>query len=648
MRTPSLTELADLSGLHPVTCAAAHGDGYHFGAMDLDWGEAVQGTALAREPVVLYRHEAGETTPVELPGLTDWPPDQDNLRRRAPRMEDLWVHDGDLYAAVMRPVDYDADRAGLGLILESQVYRLAEETWTLHSELPRTLLSLGSDGADLLAGRVALDVMPGSGSLEWQLLRWGRQGWRETPARLALPGPLWRVAVHMLRPYMGPFFDGWGRGIVSPLTCTWHDGWVYALGYVPPRQGSAPQQTLLRRRATDRNYAPVGALRDPVEEVATWPCTTYGFYWCTGLWRGRLLMWGGLPRPRKLGSAWEVSFTPCAGLYQPGRLALRQTARYFVHSFTRAAPHVFLARSGDLVIGERGWADNSRHQATDAALRRMVTPPARSDLALVESSGPGLDLLQIAWADTEPDGALPLLEQLRQDWEAGLPTEAALVSLSAAWSDGEGGAEPDLQRLSASYSSGGWNYAPALVGLGVSFEADWGHRPALTALSAAFSDGSGESSPELETLTVRYSVPGAGGERPDLEAVGVNWAAHQGYLPRWRPALDRLNSEWADEVPGPGEGELTLFIRRTRPRPILALRVTTGAGSEVDAQIRGLVREDSAEAAVDDWDSYQEFRLGQNVWLDQPGETIRIALIKPEDVPEITDVFVQLKTEAEG
>ncbi|MCD6351480.1 MAG: hypothetical protein J7M26_05125, partial [Armatimonadetes bacterium] len=103
--------------------------------------------------------------------------------------------------------------------------------------------------------------------------------------------------------------------------------------------------------------------------------------------------------------------------------------------------------------------------------------------------------------------------------------------------------------------------------------------------------------------------------------------------------------EWGDQVQPPGAGEKVLFMLHSGEEACVALLATTGLGAAVDAQCRGIVRCDAEDAAVDAWGTYQQFELGQRVYLQRPGDTVRVGIIGPDSLPDDTDIYVQLYRE---
>ncbi len=351
----------------------------------------------------------------------------------------------------------------------------------------------------------------------------------------------------------------------------------------------------------------------------------------------------------------------------------------------------------------RTWAGNSGFIGGAIGGPLYALP---SELVLAETAIPIVDSLEFAWADDQAGGNRPRVDSLRFDWYSPWPVGPVRVDrleyhwaddqaggnrprvdrLLFVWSTGLGLTTPRVDALEYLWDGGDWDKRPAVDSLEFcwaddqeggnrpqvdllefvwqsrnvavnwpkvnSLEFCWaddqegGNRPKVDLIEFVWSDTqSGGNRPRVDSLLFQWSeglpVPG----RPRVDRLEFTWAADE--APPFRPhvRVDSLEYQWADEVKPPGEGESVLFITDQYDSNVVALRVTTDAGVDVDVQLRGIARADKEDLAVDDWDSYQAFNLGENVTLEEPGKELRVGIIKPDSVSDDTDIFVQAHCE---
>ncbi|MBC7288808.1 MAG: hypothetical protein H5T86_12385, partial [Armatimonadetes bacterium] len=197
-----------------------------------------------------------------------------------------------------------------------------------------------------------------------------------------------------------------------------------------------------------------------------------------------------------------------------------------------------------------------------------------------------------------------------------------------------------VDALEVEYSDGSRAHEPSMDTLALEYSADTRPQvPVLDVVELEYSDGSGSHTPVMDRLAIEYS-DGTGGGQPILDLVGVEYAAEA-----WgsEPALDEAAVEYAMSRPAPpGQGEAALVLEPiSSDEPIVAVRVVLAELSEAErGQCRCLVRADSEDLAVDNWESYEEFEPERNYYLEHPGRTVRVAVIGPASAPA-PDVFVQ-------
>ena len=111
------------------------------------------------------------------------------------------------------------------------------------------------------------------------------------------------------------------------------------------------------------------------------------------------------------------------------------------------------------------------------------------------------------------------------------------------------------------------------------------------------------------------------------------------------PTVTEIRQEFSQAASGPGGSESILWLTDTDTANCVAVRVTTGAGADIDTQLRAVIRCDKEAHAVTDWGTYQELALNAKVTVNEPGLVARVGVIKPNTVDDETAVNVQLLRE---
>ena len=113
------------------------------------------------------------------------------------------------------------------------------------------------------------------------------------------------------------------------------------------------------------------------------------------------------------------------------------------------------------------------------------------------------------------------------------------------------------------------------------------------------------------------------------------------------PEIKEITLEWADEYEPPGGDDILYLVSNENTRCI-AIRVITGGRQDLDEQLTVLVRADKEALSVSAWATYQVIYpadFGANVYLQEPGYDVRIAIVRPAAMTEDPDIHVQLVRE---
>jgi hypothetical protein len=146
----------------------------------------------------------------------------------------------------------------------------------------------------------------------------------------------------------------------------------------------------------------------------------------------------------------------------------------------------------------------------------------------------------------------------------------------------------------------------------------------------------GPLDPEGDPTVTSFTVEGSTGtsQNGDLDPTVTGFRVEAMTVPTAatvEPTVTgfRVEAALADDIDAPTVGEVVLWVLfEFTGDPVVAVRV---APQSADADLSGyrcLVRADSEDRAVDCWSSYKAFSPGATCYLDEPGLTVRVGVIK--------------------
>ncbi len=264
---------------------------------------------------------------------------------------------------------------------------------------------------------------------------------------------------------------------------------------------------------------------------------------------------------------------------------------------------------------------------------------------LIAAGEVSLHTLTLEWGDGL--GAhVPTLEAIGVEWGRSYPTEVALRSLALEWGDGSGGHTPLLRSLGLQWSDGHGVYRPSLQSVEVGWGKGGDQRPGLAAVTLEWGDGLGANKPTLQSLSAHWS-DGSGVNKPTLQSLSAQWADAAPGPPRSTVRLTTFAVEWSDDGdPTDGGTDDILWLTVATEAPVVGVRVVTSLQMEEGRELTCLIRCDDADAGdVDAWPTYQKFFSNRTVVVDDPGQDVRVGIVKPAALDPNIDLFVQFKYE---
>ncbi|MGD9496376.1 MAG: hypothetical protein AB7Y46_08695 [Armatimonadota bacterium] len=478
----------------------------------------------------------------------------------------------------------------------------------------------------------------------------GGQGWffEDDPVRE------WRV-------HDGDTSPGWGLAWNTLLLITtWQDR-VWATQLLTDRNlGLITSQRLIATR-----------LGTEFVEGPMWTVGTLGQYDVLLPFRGRLLMFGTLSGHEGCMAVWDPPDMRLA-------LPLSWRVRHAVADGWRLWALGTIGTMGYWLSGGGYVPVGEFRQAVLVALGRV-----------------GVDVLTVEWADGSGTHK-PTVDRLAVEWSRMYPTVLAVDALTVEWADGSGTHKPTVDRLMLQYSDGHSVNRPVVDLVQLVWGKGLDHRPVLDLLTVEWGDGSGTHKPAVDVLTVAWNAgalgrpqldrvtlewgDGSGTHKPAVDALTLEFSDGTGAKPAvdlvtlhysigglgYRPAVDKLETQWADYPAGPPpsrvkvnllrfewnddsdpveETDEVLWLTYTAAAPVAGVRVVTSFALPEDGQLQCLVRADQEHLPVDAWHTYQRGQTNRRIMLEEPGTVLRVGVVKPAELPDNTDVFVQLHYE---
>lgn len=619
MRSLTLAKLASTTSLPRVAAVGQAADGEIFvGVQALEVGQAV-----------LYRLVGEDWEAVVLP-------EAETLAAGL----DFANDDSTLYLLAAGREDNVATRC---------VYSYAAGVWTLAAAGPEAAaFALASWGGELYA------------STDSGLYVYRRYAWRLVQA--------WNGQAYRLRAEGGVLLaDGWVlrseqdpvglpvTAALTPNTTCWWGGAAYALRWY--WQEKAVWQQLVR--------LPPGGTETV---VASWPVSAKGFYWFLGRWSGGLALCGGLPTVRLVGD-WTVSVSPCSATWDGSRLTLAQEETRALLGFwagvTRTLalgletlPALTLPYGGQYGNAGQGgastapgalysacqtmetWGSNAAHGIVwgGGGETTLLTPEGVWGSTLFPMVGKTVLTVGVTGGDATPQvGRTRLSVSLAEPY--GL--QVGYTRLTVGVTGGAEKPQVGYTRLTVGLTTG--TQRPRVGRTRLVVDVGPQEKPAVgkTVLTVGLTTGTEKPTVGYTRLTVALRGAAAT-ERPAVGLTRLTVGLRKHLTTRAAPKVGRTALYALTGPVPPGVGESVLYLTDTLGHTPRAMRVTTAGTPGADAALRGFVRLDREDKAVDDWLSYQSFALNGNVTLEQTGTAVRIALVGSGAVP---DVYVQFDPE---
>jgi len=326
-------------------------------------------------------------------------------------------------------------------------------------------------------------------------------------------------------------------------------------------------------------------------------------------------------------AAWQEWYLTNITRYNTAWMVRRGTRVYYrsFESFTEYAPYCRAAHA----TGGRCWMIGGR---VSPVVYDAVQDWSGLDdtVYLIEDDGLRVYSLQLEWAEEDTS---PTVASLQLEWATGSGSnKPQIASLQIQSGEGAGANLPSVASVQLEWQS---QAKPVVSGLAVEWRCGDRQMPAVESVQLAWSDGGGTHTPTVSSLSVIW---GDGtGASPTIASIALEWA---GGLPQ-KPSVDDLQVEWAAHGQ-PGAGEGVLWIMHNDARAATAIRVVTDWLIADEAALRGIVRCDKEDLPVTAWGSYQNFSIGSDVELDEPGQHVRVGIIGPL-AQEPPNVSIQLR-----
>lgn len=627
MRSLTLAKLASTTSLPRVAAVGQAADGEIFvGVQALEVGQAV-----------LYRLVGEDWEAVVLP-------EAETLAAGL----DFANDDSTLYLLAAGREDNVATRC---------VYSYAAGVWTLAAAGPEAAaFALASWGGELYAS--ADEGLYVYRRYAWRLV----QAWNRHAYRLRAEGGVLLADGWVLRSEQDPVGLPVTAALTPNTTCWW-GGAAYALRWY--WQEKAVWQQLVR--------LPPGGTETV---VASWPVSAGGFYWFAGRHGGRIVLCGGLPGAATATgrNTSALTVTGCLGYYDGQRLLLTQagpvvaafvaTAR---ETLALAAPGPVAVRLGSIEtsmaapgapsgdgppLGERAvylacgqmgeWGSNSAHGIVygrgGGGETTLLTPEGVWGSALFPMVGKTVLTVGVTGGDATPQvGRTRLSVSLTEPY--GL--QVGYTRLTVGVTGGAEKPQVGYTRLTVGLTTG--TQRPRVGRTRLVVDVGPQEKPTVgkTVLTVGLTTGTEKPTVGYTRLTLALRGAAAT-ERPAVGLTRLTVGLRKHLTTRAVPKVGRTALYALTGPVPPGVGESVLYLTDTLGHTPRAMRVTTAGTPGADAALRGFVRLDREDKAVDDWLSYQSFALNGNVTLEQTGTAVRIALVGSGAVP---DVYVQFDPE---
>lgn len=228
----------------------------------------------------------------------------------------------------------------------------------------------------------------------------------------------------------------------------------------------------------------------------------------------------------------------------------------------------------------------------------------------------------------------PAASLLRLRWSTNSgETTPSVGSMALRWA-GDGAVSPTVSALTLRWQR---HFTATLARARLRWTTGPRHNPAANLLRLAWSTNSGETTPTLDSLSLRWA--GDGAVSPTVGACRLRWAFHNTWSALGGESeIKRCRLRWASAYTL-GAAEEILWQTFDHADTCYNLRCVTQLGEAAEAGIVCLVRADAEDLSVDAWASYQVFHPNEWVTLKTPGRLLRIGVVKPTGDPKFDVVF---------
>lgn len=255
---------------------------------------------------------------------------------------------------------------------------------------------------------------------------------------------------------------------------------------------------------------------------------------------------------------------------------------------------------------------------------------ARQKVYLVAGGGVEVFEATLEWAVQRTS---PEIGEASLEWsEASGVTSPAVSEAALEWGEKTGNTTPVISAATLEWQA---LNRPTIESATLEWRGANRSVPQITEAVLEWSRRTGTNSPVVDSATLESSEA-TGNTSPVVTSAELHWAQPA----QISPAVEEAALEWAGHAEPDPLTEGVLFATHTDPdgKVATAIRATTDLPPADEAELRGIVRADKETIDADAWASYQEFALGQDVYLEEPGNEVRVGIIGPlvDDPPDLS------------